>query len=137
MACAGDQSNSDAQQIQGLQKSLRGHPLFFGITMGLLSEIINSRYVFLLDAHLYLALWRKLASINTSIEWCVGEIVIFNFFGQKSDYIFLYRLFTTVRDSLGLTYDVSFELNLFDRLKLGWYVISVTSTPSKVWAPFL
>jgi len=56
MACAGDQSNSDAQQIQGLQKSLRGHPLFFGITMGLLSEIINSRYVFLLDAHLYLAL---------------------------------------------------------------------------------
>ncbi|CAN4086580.1 unnamed protein product [Withania somnifera] len=42
------------------------------------------------------------------------------------------RLFTTVRDSLGLTYDVSFELNLFDRLKLGWYVISVTSTPGKV-----
>jgi predicted Zn-dependent peptidase len=25
------------------------------------------------------------------------------------------RLFTTVRDALGLTYDVSFELNLFDR----------------------
>ncbi|KAL3529101.1 hypothetical protein ACH5RR_008423 [Cinchona calisaya] len=42
------------------------------------------------------------------------------------------RLFTTVRDSLGLTYDVSFELNMFDRLKLGWYVISVTSTPAKV-----
>ncbi|KAH1267732.1 Stromal processing peptidase, chloroplastic [Glycine max] len=84
MACADDQSKSDAQQTQGLQKSLCGHPLFFGITMGLLSEIINS------------------------------------------------RLFTTVRDSLGLTYDVSFELNLFDRLKLGWYVISVTSTPSKV-----
>jgi len=56
MACADDQSNSDAQQTQGLQKSLRGHPLFFGITMGLLSEIINSRYVFLLAAHLYLAL---------------------------------------------------------------------------------
>ena len=45
---------------------------------------------------------------------------------------FLCRLFTTVRDSLGLTYDVSFELNLFDRLNLGWYVISVTSTPGKV-----
>ncbi|ERN11452.1 hypothetical protein AMTRI_Chr03g43670 [Amborella trichopoda] len=43
------------------------------------------------------------------------------------------RLFTTVRDSLGLTYDVSFELSLFDRLKFGWYVISVTSTPSKVY----
>lgn len=42
------------------------------------------------------------------------------------------RLFTSVRDSLGLTYDVSFELNLFDRLNLGWYVISVTSTPGKV-----
>lgn len=42
------------------------------------------------------------------------------------------RLFTTVRDSLGLTYDVSFELNLFDTLNFGWYVISVTSTPGKV-----
>ncbi|XP_057450192.1 stromal processing peptidase, chloroplastic isoform X2 [Lotus japonicus] len=79
-----DGAKSDAPQAGGLQRSLRGHPLFFGITMGLLSEIINS------------------------------------------------RLFTNVRDSLGLTYDVSFELNLFDRLKLGWYVISVTSTPSKV-----
>ncbi|KAL6223602.1 hypothetical protein ACLB2K_006985 [Fragaria x ananassa] len=69
---------------EDLQRKLRGHPLFFGITMGLLAEIINS------------------------------------------------RLFTTVRDSLGLTYDVSFELNLFDRLNLGWYVISVTSTPGKV-----
>lgn len=55
MACADDQSNSDAQHMQGLQKSLRGHPLFFGITMGLLSEIINSRYLFLHYAHLYLA----------------------------------------------------------------------------------
>ncbi|XP_019421373.1 PREDICTED: stromal processing peptidase, chloroplastic-like isoform X2 [Lupinus angustifolius] len=80
-----DQSKSVVPQTEGgLRKSLRGHPLFFGITMGLLAEIINS------------------------------------------------RLFTTVRDSLGLTYDVSFELNLFDRLKLGWYVISVTSTPGKV-----
>lgn len=67
-----------------LQSKIRGHPLFFGITMGLLAEIINS------------------------------------------------RLFTTVRDSLGLTYDVSFELNLFDRLNFGWYVVSVTSTPGKV-----
>ncbi|KAK9950839.1 hypothetical protein M0R45_006305 [Rubus argutus] len=75
----------DGKDIQkDLQRKLRGHPLFFGITMGLLAEIINS------------------------------------------------RLFTTVRDSLGLTYDVSFELNLFDRLNLGWYVVSVTSTPGKV-----
>lgn len=42
------------------------------------------------------------------------------------------RLFTTVRDTLGLTYDVSFELSLLDRLKFGWFVISVTSTPAKV-----
>ncbi|KAI5599663.1 hypothetical protein BDE02_02G211200 [Populus trichocarpa] len=81
---------SETQQIDGMdvqkdmQGKLRCHPLFFGITMGLLAEIINS------------------------------------------------RLFTTVRDSLGLTYDVSFELSLFDRLKLGWYVVSVTSTPGKV-----
>ncbi|KAH7684401.1 C-terminal processing peptidase protein [Dioscorea alata] len=67
------------------ERNIRAHPLFFGITLGLLAEIINS------------------------------------------------RLFTTVRDSLGLTYDVSFELSLFDRLKLGWYVISVTSTPGKVF----
>lgn len=66
-------------------QSIRSHPLFFGITLSLLAEIINS------------------------------------------------RLFTTVRDSLGLTYDVSFELSLFNRLNLGWYVISVTSTPSKVF----
>ncbi|KAJ0988100.1 hypothetical protein J5N97_006456 [Dioscorea zingiberensis] len=67
------------------ERNIRSHPLFFGITLGLLAEIINS------------------------------------------------RLFTTVRDSLGLTYDVSFELSLFDRLKLGWYVVSVTSTPGKVF----
>ncbi|KAJ6873741.1 hypothetical protein NC651_032553 [Populus alba x Populus x berolinensis] len=84
------QPNSDPQQIDSKdvqkdkQGKLRSHPLFFGITMGLLAEVINS------------------------------------------------RLFTTVRDSLGLTYDVSFELSLFDRLKLGWYVVSVTSTPGKV-----
>ncbi|KAF6159744.1 hypothetical protein GIB67_030002 [Kingdonia uniflora] len=68
-----------------LRTALRAHPLFFGITLGLLAEIINS------------------------------------------------RLFTTVRDSLGLTYDVSFDISMFDRLKLGWYVISVTSTPDKVY----
>lgn len=70
---------------KNLGRNIRHHALFFGVTLGLLAEIINS------------------------------------------------RLFTTVRDSLGLTYDVSFELSLFDRLKLGWYVISVTSTPSKVY----
>eukprot|EP00897_Mesotaenium_endlicherianum_P002978 jgi/Mesen1/2708/ME000168S01777 len=42
------------------------------------------------------------------------------------------RLFTTVRDALGLTYDVSFELSLFDRLRTGWFVIAVTSTPAKI-----
>eukprot|EP00899_Mesostigma_viride_P019537 jgi/Mesvir1/27585/Mv07330-RA.1 len=42
------------------------------------------------------------------------------------------RLFTSVRDQLGLTYDVSFTMSLFDRLKLGWWVVSVTSTPDKV-----
>ncbi|CAI0397673.1 unnamed protein product [Linum tenue] len=79
-----EQSTEGKDAHKELQMKLRSHPLFFGITMGLLAEIINS------------------------------------------------RLFTTVRDSLGLTYDVSFELSLFDRLNLGWYVVSVTSTPSKV-----
>ncbi|KNA06757.1 hypothetical protein SOVF_178050 [Spinacia oleracea] len=76
--------SSENSNGKKLQSKIRDHPLFFGITMGLLAEIINS------------------------------------------------RLFTSVRDSLGLTYDVSFELNLFDRLNFGWYVISVTSTPEKV-----
>ena len=34
------------------------------------------------------------------------------------------RLFTTVRDSLGLTYDVSFDLTVFDRLQTGWFSVS-------------
>lgn len=42
------------------------------------------------------------------------------------------RLFTTVRDSLGLTYDVSFEIASFDRLAAGWFVVNVTSTPNKI-----
>jgi hypothetical protein len=42
------------------------------------------------------------------------------------------RLFTTVRDTLGLTYDVSFELSLFDRLPSGWWHVNVTSTPGKI-----
>lgn len=62
----------------------RAHPLYASVTLGLLTEIINS------------------------------------------------RLFTTVRDSLGLTYDVSFELSLFDRLASGWFNVNVTSTPDKI-----
>lgn len=38
------ESTSDALRIGDLQRTLRGHPLFFGITMGLMAEIINSRY---------------------------------------------------------------------------------------------
>ena len=37
-----------------------------------------------------------------------------------------------VRDSLGLTYDVSFEISLFDRLPVAYFVIHVTSTPAKI-----
>lgn len=42
------------------------------------------------------------------------------------------RLFTTVRDSLGLTYDVSFEVTLYDRLRAGWFSVHVTSYPDKI-----
>lgn len=42
------------------------------------------------------------------------------------------RLFTTVRDSLGLTYDVSLELSMMQRLSAGWYMVNVTSTPQKI-----
>ena len=37
-----------------------------------------------------------------------------------------------VRDALGLTYDVSFELSLYDRLRTGWFVCHVTSTHAKI-----
>ena len=37
-----------------------------------------------------------------------------------------------MRDTLGLTYDVSFELTLFDRLRVSWFSVSVTSYPDKV-----
>ncbi|KAI8464353.1 MAG: LuxS/MPP-like metallohydrolase [Monoraphidium minutum] len=42
------------------------------------------------------------------------------------------RLFTTVRDSLGLTYDVSFEVMMFDRVRTGWFSVNVTSYPDKI-----
>ncbi|GMH43786.1 hypothetical protein BSKO_11720 [Bryopsis sp. KO-2023] len=42
------------------------------------------------------------------------------------------RLFTTVRDQLGLTYDVSFDLAQFDRQQKGWWTVHVTSSPEKV-----
>ena len=32
----------------------------------------------------------------------------------------------------GLTYDVSFELALFELLKNGWFSVSVTSSPDKI-----
>jgi len=43
------------------------------------------------------------------------------------------RLFTTVRDSLGLTYDVSFEITMFDRVRAGWFSVHVTSHPDRIF----
>lgn len=43
------------------------------------------------------------------------------------------RLFTTVRDTLGLTYDVSFEVTMFDRVRTGWFSVHVTSDPGKIY----
>lgn len=71
-------------QVAEAARIRRAHPLYASVTLGLLTEIINS------------------------------------------------RLFTTVRDTLGLTYDVSFELALFDRLPSGWFHVNVTSTPEKI-----
>lgn len=71
-------------EVQRARELRRQHPLYASATLGLLSEMINS------------------------------------------------RLFTTVRDTLGLTYDVSFELSLFDRLPTGWFYVNVTSTPQKI-----
>lgn len=75
---------ASAEEIEAAQVARRMHPLYASATLGLLTEMINS------------------------------------------------RLFTTVRDTLGLTYDVSFELSLFDRLPTGWFYVNVTSTPEKI-----
>lgn len=37
-----------------------------------------------------------------------------------------------MRDQLGLTYDVSFELFQFDRHPGGWFSVHVTSSPQKI-----
>lgn len=42
------------------------------------------------------------------------------------------RLFSTVRDSLGLSYDCSFDLSLLDRLEAGWYSCTVSAHPSRI-----
>jgi len=42
------------------------------------------------------------------------------------------RLFSMVRDSLGLSYDCSFELSMFDRLEAGWYTCTVSAHPSRI-----
>uniref|UniRef100_A0A6U0W9G0 Mitochondrial processing peptidase n=1 Tax=Polytomella parva TaxID=51329 RepID=A0A6U0W9G0_9CHLO len=44
------------------------------------------------------------------------------------------RLFTTVRDTLGLTYDVDFETTMFDRIRYSWFMVHVTSHPSQIEA---
>ncbi|XP_024021405.1 stromal processing peptidase, chloroplastic [Morus notabilis] len=66
-----------------LHNKLRGHPLFFGITMEYLTYILDSIIG---------------ANINAS----------------------------------SLSYEATFNTRLFDKLNLGWYMISITSTPSKV-----
>ncbi|KAG7669392.1 hypothetical protein Ndes2526B_g05713 [Nannochloris sp. 'desiccata'] len=76
--------DASPMQVAEAARIRRAHPLYASITLGLLTEMINS------------------------------------------------RLFTTVRDTLGLTYDVSFELALFDRLPSGWFHVNVTSTPEKI-----
>lgn len=53
MSYAVAESKSEELHMEGkavqthLQRKLRGHSLFFGITMGLLAEVINSRLFFL------------------------------------------------------------------------------------------
>jgi predicted Zn-dependent peptidase len=42
------------------------------------------------------------------------------------------RLFSRVRDSLGLSYDCSFELSMLSRLEAGWYTCTVSSHPSRI-----
>ncbi|KAG2497394.1 hypothetical protein HYH03_004550 [Edaphochlamys debaryana] len=81
----GAKAMMDAAARADAEATRRNHPVFAGVMLMLLTEIINS------------------------------------------------RLFTTVRDSLGLTYDVSFEVTLFDRIRSGWFMVHVTSHPDKIY----
>jgi len=42
------------------------------------------------------------------------------------------RLYSTVRDSLGLSYDCSFELSMLDYLEAGWFICTVSAHPSRI-----
>ena len=42
------------------------------------------------------------------------------------------RLFAVVREERQLTYDASFQLQDFNSIRGGWYVVSVTSSPGQV-----
>jgi len=42
------------------------------------------------------------------------------------------RLFSMVRDRLGLSYDCTFELSMLDRLEAGWYTCTVSAHPSRI-----
>lgn len=44
------------------------------------------------------------------------------------------RLFSVVREERQLTYDANFHLQDFDAVQGGWYLVSVTSSPSQVLA---
>jgi len=42
------------------------------------------------------------------------------------------RLFTTLRDQLGLSYDSTFELSMFDQLEAGWFMCTVSTHPDNI-----
>lgn len=43
------------------------------------------------------------------------------------------RLFTTVRDQLGLTYDASFKVEQLERHPTAWFKVQLTSSPQKIY----
>ena len=47
-------------------------------------------------------------------------------------YIILHRLNAVLRESLGLTYHVDFEISSFDRLEAGWFEVDMVSDPSNI-----
>ncbi|KAG6467852.1 hypothetical protein ZIOFF_072416 [Zingiber officinale] len=120
---------------ENVEQGLRSHPLFFSIALGLLAEVINSRMSLQLaslengitEQYLQL-LWKSrglslILYLNSLPPLHYEPIVVFlpsqdllpwfvslciEGSGSRVGEL-VHRLFTTVRDSLGLTYDVSFE----------------------------
>lgn len=128
--------NASASELAAAAEVLRAHPLYTDVTLRLLTEIMNARLFTTVRIFGFIT-YQSYIICRSSIVW--GFIRHGGAFASPasprtavSKYPLPLVCHIQVRDALGLTYDVSFELTLFDRLRVGWFVCHVTSTPQKI-----